>query len=60
LGSPTGVKMIIAILLAILLLLEYNTSRKYKSELEDCYRLLIKQQQHINNIENELRKKNEL
>jgi hypothetical protein len=46
--------MILFILMLMILGLELITIRNYKKDLESCYRVLLKQQKEINELESKL------
>ena len=48
--------MVLLLLLLIILGLELISNRKYQKEIESCYRVLLKQQQQINELESKLKK----
>ena len=50
------VKMFLVFLLCLILLLEVKSNNKYQRDINECYRVLIKQQQQINELEEKLKK----
>ena len=46
--------MILVFFLCLILLLEVKSNNKYQKDINECYRVLIKQQQQINALEDKL------